>query len=232
MKQTSRAIFILIVSIGFILQGCKEENPVLPVSQEGFHYQYAPTNVGHELVYDVRLIVKDEFTGIQDTTDYQLKELIESSFTDIAGRPTQRIERYTRPDSTQTWTISDVWTSNMMKDRFEKNEENNTFVKLRFPVKLNYEWNGNLFNGRQEQTYTYTTIHQPYTINGFNLDSTLTVLQNDYEDLLEKRYELERYATGIGLIYKESIFVEKEFNTPGAIRSQTRYTQKLVSFNN
>ncbi|MFM7079528.1 MAG: hypothetical protein ACKOYC_07025, partial [Bacteroidota bacterium] len=95
-----------------------------------------------------------------------------------------------------------------MKDRFEKNEENNTFVKLRFPITLGLEWNGNLFNGAQEKTYTYTAIHQPYSINGFNLDSTVTVLHDDYEDLLEKRFELERYATGVGLVYKEQTFIE------------------------
>lgn len=230
--QLSRIIYILSTAIFLLLQGCKEDDLNPPAIQEGFEYQYAPTDVGHVVVYDVRIIEKDEFTGVQDTVDYQLKELIESTFTDIAGRPTQRIERYTRTDSTQAWIISDVWTSNMLKDRFEKNEENNTYVKLRFPITLDFQWNGNLFNGQLEKTYTYTSIHQPYSINGFSLDSTITVLQDDYEDLLEKRYELERYALGIGLVYKESTLIKKEFNTPGAIRSQTRYTQKLVSFNN
>jgi hypothetical protein len=232
MKSAWNPIFILIAASMALATGCKEDVPQPSVNQTGFDYQYAPTNSGHEVTYDVRIIVKDEFTGIQDTTSYQLREVIASTFTDIAGRPTQRIERFTRSDSTQAWVISDVWTSNLLKDRFEKNEENNTYVKLRFPIVQDFEWNGNLFNGQLEKTYTYTSIHQPYSINGFSLDSTITVLQDDYEDLLEKRYELERYATGIGLIYKESTLIEKEFNTPGAIRSQTRYTQKLVSFNN
>ncbi|MEY3342471.1 MAG: hypothetical protein RL090_155 [Bacteroidota bacterium] len=232
MNRKSVYLFFILTSVVAYLSSCKEEEPQPPVTQQGFHYQYVPTNVGHEVVYDVQLIVKDEFTGIQDTTSYQLKELIESTFTDIAGRPTQRLERYVRSDSSAAWVINDVWTSNLMKDRFENNEENNTYVKLRFPITLGLEWNGNLFNGQQEKTYTYTAIHQPYTINSFSLDSTITVLQDDYEDLLEKRFELERYATGIGMVYKEATYIEKEFNSPGAIRSQTRYIQKLISFSN
>ncbi|MFM7079527.1 MAG: hypothetical protein ACKOYC_07020 [Bacteroidota bacterium] len=86
-------LFALSVVVAFV-SSCKDEEPQPPATQQGFNYQYVPTNVGHEVVYDVQLIVKDEFTGIQDTTSYQLKELIESNFIDIAERPTQRIERY------------------------------------------------------------------------------------------------------------------------------------------
>lgn len=231
MKKRNHFKYLAFVVLALITS-CKDDKDTIPSPLQGFYYNFVPSEVGHAAIYDITLITKDEFTGNQDTLRYQLKELIESEFTDLSGRKTQRLELYTRADSTQPWIISDVWTANVISDRYEKKEENISYVKLRFPLVEGNVWNGNLYNSLPEQEYSLTSLNSSSTINGMNFDSTLTVLQSDYEDLLEKSFAIEQYATGAGLIYKESVFIKKDFNNPGAIKAQTKYRQTLVSYSN
>jgi hypothetical protein len=228
-----KTISALCLSVAcMLIMSCKDEEPQPQSTPSGMHYSYAPTNIGHEAVYEVTSITKDEFTGNEDTLQYELKEVIESVFTDIAGRQTQRLERYTRNSPSDPWVISDVWTSNLLPDRLERNEENTPYVKLRFPINEGGTWNGNLLNGLTAQDYTYGNINTPLLLNGISFDSTLTVTQIDSEDLLEKNYAVERYATGAGLVYRESIYIKKDFNNPGNIKAQNKYRQTIVSFTN
>src|SRR5262245_34002716 len=104
-----------------IISACSEEDNSSPT---GLLYQYITVNVGHELIYDVSLITKDEFTQQSDTQYYQVKELVESVFIDNQGRLTQRLERYRRDSVTGPWVITDVWTSNLNTTNFEKKEDN------------------------------------------------------------------------------------------------------------
>lgn len=231
MKKTN-LYATLVLLCATIWSACGDKESAAPVPGNETYYHYIPSSVGHEVIYDVSLITKDEFSGTEDTSLFQLKEIIESVFTDISNRPTQRIERFTRADSTAPWVIADVWTANLLSDRYEKNEENNTYVKLKFPVIEGTEWNGNLYNTLPAQTYLYTEVDEPAVVNGMSFDSTLTVLQSDYEDLLEKSFAVEQYASGVGLVYKESVFVKKDFNNPGSIKAQTKYRQTIVSYTN
>ncbi|MFM7054018.1 MAG: hypothetical protein ACKOX7_04685 [Bacteroidota bacterium] len=230
--KTIKLIKFLPLALLTLVISCKDDSAPTPTPVQGLYFNYVPNEVGHTAVYNVSLITKDEFTGNQDTLSYQLKELIESEFTDLSGRKTQRLELYTRADSTQPWVISDVWTANLLSDRYEKKEENITYVKLRFPLVEGNVWNGNLYNNLAAQEYSLTSLNTPSILNGLSFDSTLTVLQSDYEDLLEKSFAVEKYATGAGLIYKESIFIKKDFNNPGSIKAQTKYRQTLVSYSN
>jgi len=230
--KAKNIILPIFMMITVVIYSCNDKESPAPVQVAGLNYQYAPSNIGHEVVYDISLITKDEFSGEEDTANYQLKEVIASTFTDIAGRPTQRIERFTRADTASPWIIADVWTANLLTDRYEKNEENTPYVKIKFPITNGAEWNGNLYNSFPAQPYTYTSIDDPSVVNGINFDSTLTVLQSDYEDLLEKSFSAEQYATGVGLIFKESIFIKKDFNNPGTIKAQTKYRQTIVSYSN
>jgi hypothetical protein len=230
--KKSNLIKYLSFALLALISSCKDDTDTTPAPVQGLYYNYVPNQVGHTAIYDINLITKDEFTGNQDTLNYQLKELIESEFTDLSGRKTQRLELYTRSDSTQPWVISDVWTANLLSDRYEKKEENTTYVKLRFPLIEGNIWNGNLYNSLTAQDYSLTTLNSSSILNGMNFDSTLTVLQSDYEDLLEKSFAIEQYAVGAGLIYKESILIKKDFNNPGSIKAQTKYRQTLVSYTN
>jgi len=224
---------VLLLAFVFILNGCKcDDNDVAPPS--GLIYSYFPTNVGHEIIYDVSLITKDGFFGTSDTAIYQIKEVVESVFLDNQNRPTQRLERYKRDTPNDPWVINDVWTSNLTATRAEKKEENVTFVKLVFPITSSTNWNGNLLNTLDPQNYEYDNLHQPDVVGGINFDSTLTVIQMDEDNFIEYSFEIEKYAPGIGLIFKEHNFVEKDNSQPPlvGIISQRLYKETIVSWSN
>lgn len=223
-----KKISLLVVFVIITLSSCKKEQAV---STTFTGYSYAPNNVGHEIVYDVDSIVKSDFTGIADTFKFQIKEVIESIFTDNQGRPTMRLERYKRLTPSDPWVIYRVWTANLNTLNYEKKEENISYVKLAFPPVVDNTWNGNVLNAYGEQEYKYTTVNSPDELNSQSFDSTLTVLHYYYEDLLEKNIKLEKYATGVGMYYSEQDSINYDYIND-TIESRRLYREKIVSYTN
>eukprot|EP01034_Spumella_vulgaris_P000177 gene177-247_t len=55
------------------------------------------------------------------------------------------------------------------------------------------------------RTYTCETKDVPASINGNTFDSSTTILQADYETLLEQQFYEETYARRVGLIHQRII---------------------------
>lgn len=224
MKKTILYIFVIV--IGFF--SCKKDkNTVSPFT--GF--SYAPVNAGHSVIYEVDSIIKDDFTQKSDTFKFQIKEVIESIFSDNAGRPTLRLERYKRQSASEPWVIYKIWTANRTGNNLEKKEDNITYVKLIFPPVAGNSWEGNSLNALTKENYKYTAVNEPATQNNLYFDSTLTVLQQDYEDLLSKQFAVEKYAAGVGMIYKEQDSIKFDYLTQ-TITSRKLYKETLISFSN
>src|SRR5574337_305543 len=194
--KTIIQLFLSFTLLTTIFSSCsKDEAPAIDMG-----YGYFPNTPGKYVVYDVDSIVMNSFTKTVDTFKFQLKEIIESVYTDNSGRPALRLERYrknyskTIPYNQMTWTLTDVWSENRTPTTAEKVEENIRFVRLVFPVAQNKKWNGNVYNSIGEWDYTYTEIDKAKTITGITFDSTLTVLQNNQENLIDKQYYQEMYA--------------------------------------
>ena len=232
MRDTFNFILVLVLTTATLLSSCsKDENTT---GTTGLTYSYFPVDVGHELVYDVELITKDEFSQVEDTVYYQLREVVESVFNDNQGRPTQRLERYTRATDPDPWVIADVWTSNISSTLAEKKEENDTYIKPTFPDRTNRTWDGNSKNNQDELMYEYSEVDVPGSVGTLSFDSTLTVLQQDEDNFIERKYAVERYATNVGLIYKEQIDILKDYTNPGnpGIKAQRLYKETLISWSN
>lgn len=212
-KRYLLAAFLLLVL--FIFSCEKGGKDYVPNYQE----DYFPIDTGFFVIYQVDSILFDNnFTpSISDTNSYQIKEYIESSFTDNEGREAYRIERYVRKDSTQSWQIKNVWYSVRNQTSAERVEENLRFIKLVFPPNLGETWMGNKYinikteiNYYANWEYEITELAQPFTVNGIRFEETLSVLHIDEENLIEKTYSTERYARGVGLISKEFLRLEKQ----------------------
>lgn len=200
-KKYIRLIFYI---IGLLyVSSCKKDTPVSPVPDLGF--QYFPLNLGYYTVYDVDSVVHDDFLDSVKPYKYQLKELVESKYTDNEGKETFRIERYKRANASDAWVIADVWAAQVSATRAEKFEENTWFLKMIFPVKINEKWNGNAFNSAEPMEYEYTEVHAPAVINGLDFDSTVTILQAEDVNAISKLFAKEMYAKNVGMIWREYI---------------------------
>ncbi|MCH7605309.1 hypothetical protein IID24_04970 [Patescibacteria group bacterium] len=198
---------IILISIILFLASCKKDDPI--VVDVG--YGYFPVEIGSWIIYDVDSTVWDDFDKISIVTNYkyQIKEVIESSYLDAQGRETLRWERYKRDSVTGPWVIKDVWVVNKTASTVEKVEENIRFIKLVFPVNLSKIWDGNAANTMEEWDYQYTEIDAAKTVGGLSFDSTLTVLQQDFNPWIYYDYFEEYYAKNVGMIYKKALHWEK-----------------------
>ncbi|MCH8330922.1 MAG: hypothetical protein IH946_06015 [Bacteroidetes bacterium] len=209
-----------------------------------YNYEYFPLKLGQTVIYDVDSVFLDDFTlpPTFDTTTYQIKETVESTFIDNEGRISHRIVRYKRYDTTSVWKDNAVWFATRTNSRVELVEDNNRFIKMTFPAKEGKKWLGNVYldiatekclpdydNSNWE--YEILEIDKRYSINGLDFDSTLIVEQiNDTTDnLVEMHYSFERYAKGVGLIEKEfwHLWTNNLVFKPWLVRAECGFVIKI-----
>jgi hypothetical protein len=199
---------ILVVSV-IMSASCKKDADVT----NDIGWNYFPTSIGHWVIYEVDSTVYDDFQGDTDVYRYQIKEILESSFTDNQGRDAIRVERWKRMYNPNLaydsipWYLSRVWSFTRTNSAAEKLQENERFIRLSFPVTQGNTWDGNAFNTQGSWTYKYKEVDKQHTVGNFNLDSTCLVEQKNEINLINHRSYKERYAKNIGLVEKNVIDV-------------------------
>ena len=214
-----RKPFYLILFFFTVFFSCsKDEETIIP----DLGHDYAGLEVGKFVVYDVDSFFYDDFDNSIDTSYYQIKEVVDSEFEDLEGEQAFKIIRYRKETDSTNWVLIDVWNSKVTQTNFQKTEENIRFVKLIFPIDVNDTWNGNSMNSLGSMDYEYTAIDQAETIGGVALKNVLTVLQLDNVNLVEEYYHEEKYAKGIGMVYKKQVDIsKKEFDTLTGVFERT-----------
>jgi len=192
---------LLIILFVLIFSSCRKEN----TNPDQFFTgkSYFPLKTGNEITYKITKINIDKASAIFDTTIYQIKERVDSIFIDASGKQAYRIERYYRTDSLAQWVIKDVWSAQVNDLNAQKVEENIRYIKLVFPAKTGQLWDGNAYNDLDEQDYQIVSSNIADTIQGLAFDSVLTVEQQNESSLISKKYAVEKFANGVGLVYKE-----------------------------
>lgn len=227
MKRQYWYIFAAIVLLG--LQACEDDGS----GDVDFKYDYYPLEEGQYVTYQVDSITYDDFFDPPkvDTLSIQVKERLDTTFLDNEGRLAYRLERFERADAQAPWVLKDVWYTLATATTAEKVEENLRFIKFIFPPRVDETWNGNIYINitpeiefLEDWEYRITEVDMPKTINGNTFDSTTTVLQQDFETLIDRTYSLETYAKGVGLVYKELQVLETT-----QISQSTPWAEKATS---
>jgi len=207
------AYFSLIV---IILAACKKQEP--EPFEIDFGYGYYPLDTGMVWIYDVDSIIYDNFTDpvTIDTISFQIKEYVESIFEDNEGRDAYRIEVYKRMDEDNDWEIDNVFYANKTRETAEKIENNLRFIKLVFPVSLGKTWDGNSYIEAKDDLeyldnweYQITNVGGSFNVGSETFTNTVTILQEDELNVVEKRKGVEVYEHGVGMVYKELIKLDR-----------------------
>lgn len=198
-----RILHIVILAITLTLFSCKKSD----YKESEMFYSYFPTEINSWTEYEVREIIHNSNVG-SDTSYYYLKEVIAEEFIDNQGRVTFRVERFKKDSLADSYTISDVWYSNLTNTTAEKVEENVRFIKLIFPIKDNKTWDGNAYNTEIEWDYEYDSSHSERSYNNLFFDSTIKVQQIDNVNPIQNQVAFEVYANHIGLIRKSYVNIE------------------------
>jgi hypothetical protein len=129
----------------------------------------------------------------------------------------------------------DTWSARSDDREAVMNEENISFLKLKFPLVEGEEWNGNLYNSIGEDTYLMEATDAPFTSNGTEYLDCLVINQHDNQDFvvaLDRREEV--YAKNIGLVYR--LADQISFCTVGTclgkqqIESGVKYMQTIKAY--
>lgn len=200
-----------------------EESIAPPLSD--FGYNYFPLEQGREWVYQLDSVIYNDFEQRIDTFRYQLKEVVGDTSRDNEGQLYYRINRYMRNDSSETWRFRNVWRAQVIDYQAHRIENNQRFIKLAFPPRLDKYWDGTVYINadttvsipggsiniyKDWDDFTYLGVDEWEQIGNANFDSTLFVRQVDKENNIERRYSIEQYARGVGLIYKEMLILDTQ----------------------
>jgi len=225
MKTSYWLIFLALSFTGTMLFSCKKKQKTYD-----FHYDYFPLNQGKYVIYQVQQIDVDDDLLLNDTTDYFVKTLIGDTLTDNQGRVVRRYERYYGNSASGPWSLHDIWTAVIDQGRAELVEENNRTIKLIFAPTITDEWNANAYNTLGDLNCYYTDIHEPFTIGGFDFDSTVTVEQENELNFIQYKRKYEVYAKGVGMIKK--VFIDCDtynYDTENVTKGRKFY-MNLVSY--
>jgi hypothetical protein len=225
-----------------LVASCKKDDVV--AEEIDFGYDYYPGDVGRYVVYNCDSTVWVDLGQDTEFYKFQIKEIIDSAFSDNQGRPALRIARYKKwikyDDTTVTvdtsaWYLQDIWWANKTTTTAEVVEENNRYIKLSFPVVEDNTWNGNSQNTMSAWDYEYTAVDVPYTIGTLSFPQTLHVKQYNSagNPLFYKNY-FEKYARGVGMIYKEITDYTWEQNNgtilTGTISVGLKYKMQAIQY--
>lgn len=228
--------------------GCADPEP--EPEAPAYPYAYYPLDTGKFIVYQVDSIIYNE-TFANDTTSWQVMEMLTDTLYDLEGRLNYRIERYRRPDADAAWEILNIWQVMRRDGTVEKIENNLRFVKMVTPLRAGESWDGHVYMGGLDDLpfdyecnrlsyyegwkYSYSDVGSAYTVNGVQFPNTVSVLQEGDSNLIWFDQGLEVFAKDIGLIYKEFFhFYTQDITCPTCPweeRVQCGYSVKMSVLN-
>ncbi len=195
--------FFIVLMMIPLFYSCKKES-IIPDSPS---YNYFPVEKGKWVEYEVDSIYHGQNDDNNDdsvyTFHFQIREEIDSTYLNGQGQETQIVMRYRRDSDNEDWSLVSVWTQTLSLTGAYRVEENVPYHKLAFPINSSITWDGNDANTEEEEYYSYFDFHAEDFVGGLSFDSTLSVLQRDDDNYIERIYGMEKYAAGIGLIFKQ-----------------------------
>ena len=183
--------------------------------------EYFPLKTGQVREYQVDSLLFRQGKLLDSTRSYVKEEIINVK-KDTLGDVYIILKSY-RKKTTDAWKPFASYTSRIYQGKAVRNEGNVHLISLVFPFVDQLTWNGlALLKESQEFNVAGESIHvfqgweafkiinlpKAEQIGTFNLKEVVTVLQSDEEDILNKRYSLEKYANGIGLVYKSMVILD------------------------
>jgi len=216
----------------FILIGCT--NSIVELGPEDMGYDFFPLEIGDYREYRV-LNIEYSILGDHDTAFYLLKEMVADTFMNQSGEVTYKLNRYTSNPEDINWRLDSIWTATKGTTNLVVIENNIPYVKLNFPVRENYIWDGNAFNTSNSDDYTYKDAYAPIEIEEKVYNSSVKVIHEENLDfIVSTNIRNEIYAEKVGLIYKESIILyyctENECLGDTVIEQGKKYKQELIDY--
>lgn len=218
---------IFFCSLGLLLflgMACKNSQTPLDIAPDTSK-EYFPLSIGKYLTYTVDSVFYKE-DAPADTVRIMAREEITDTLRDNEGELYYRVERSERARNSDPWLIRQVLALKQTDTQAERIENNQRFISLTFPFRRNETWEGIGFNsdsllitvrGEVLEIYKdwesqYDEIFVAQAFNTFIFDSTVVVFHANSNNFIERRFNKEIYAKGIGLVMKEMSILDSQLS--------------------
>lgn len=236
MASTNKLLLIIILAATFFSTGCT--NTVDDFKSNDFA-EYYPLQIGKYITYRVDSVKFVNFQSQRDTFRYEIKHQIVALVTDSDGKDAYKVEKLIRgaSSSNTAWTHQGFYLVKHLQNSLETYEDNLRIVRLVNPLRNEKIWYGNVyladkayngygyeFNGNEvisEWPFIYDLNETAYTYNGKTYNDVITVMQVDMSVNLPvntsttsaaRRYGIEKFQKGIGMVYRNFDFWEYQKN--------------------
>jgi hypothetical protein len=180
--------------------------------------------LGQVRIYQSDSIIFDDAPGgnLKDTLSGLVREVIVDTIHSPGATVSYLVERQFRRSEDDEWEAP-VLSLLQMDAQFAYNTEGNLrFVKMRFPLRASTTWEPTSYFNEQIAVTVGTETLEMYTnwngmvldldraenIGGLSFDSVMTCVHADDDNEIERRYVLEKYATGVGLVLRTDTILD------------------------
>ncbi len=215
------AIFCILGTSILFFTSCDPE-----IEEPEFIYDthYFPAVLGHTWVYQMdSTIYDDQGNTVYNTTSFH-RERITDAFMNENGDSTYVLEISYKRDSTSAWDPYRQWLLEKTPTHVNRVEENLIFRKLLIPVDQGQEWESPQFNTNDifqdvagETIYPFKNwsskvlaVNDSFTIDDTSYTEVVKVQQADDTNIIERRFSMERYELGIGLIHRRMMILDTQ----------------------
>jgi len=217
-------VSLLLIALMLVFVACDDQTTEdLTVEYE---YDYFPVEIGRSWTYQVDSITFDPSVGGTAIDSFRtfLREVVVDTLRDNTGQLQYAVEQYSRRHDSLPWKIDKVLVLALEERKAIRLEDNLRFVKMPFPVNTGDSWEGSAFfdpfllieiRGEQVQMFkewSYRVLEkgQPVELGDLSFEEVASLQNADAENLFERRYALEQYAKGVGLIYRELLIADTQ----------------------
>ena len=226
-----KAIFLTLIIVTVVFSACKKSTEDFKTAALSDYY---PLQVGKYITYNLdSTVVYLNFGASQSVISYQVRYTVDAQITDNLGRPAYRIIRSIRKTAVDPWVADNTFMAVPTLNTIEFVENNFRYLKMKLPISEGYTWKGNTYidtyslNSNvkylDDWGYTYDSLNYRVKIGTVFVDSTLKITQrnetignpsnpNSYS---ERNIGEEKYAKGIGLVYRKFLHTEYQPPVPG-----------------
>ncbi len=194
--------FVTYLLIGLvILSGCGDGEP----EKQDLDVAYFPLRTGFYQIYTVEENVYTELDP-PESFIYELKTEVVDSFANQEDGFTFVIHRSTRSSESDPWQFQEAWSARTNDLYAVLTEGNIPFVRIAFPASKNNEWNGNVLNSLEADSYIIESAGGSYELDTeLEFNDVLVISQEDELNELIRDQREEVYGRDVGLIYKKRI---------------------------
>ena len=222
--------FVLLTCLAasaLLMHSCKDESGVVDTAPIE---DYSPFVVGKYITYQLDSIVPVNFGASLITRTYEVKYVVDAAITDADNRPSYRIVRYIKKPN-NSWESDATFLATPTTNGLEFVENNLRYVKLRLPIRDGYDWPDNTHIDTYSLSsqvkyladwdYTYDSVGVNTTVGTYDLEDAIKIDQRDEiignpsdpNSYSEINYGMEKYAKGIGLVYRRFLHTEYQPGT-------------------